>query len=168
MKAELFAINSIASLEGSYFFATDGGSLYRAFGYDDSVDAFSGATQWLSPYNGELLTDNMSVVFVDSQGKKWMGGSNGIQVHVGNNPKDLDSFTYYTSALPNLHITVITEAPDGNIWVGTEKGLSIFNGNSWITPTIEIPDPFITAIAIDKDGIVWIGTKKGVVEIEDN
>jgi hypothetical protein len=53
MDLENFRINSIASADGDYFFATSGARLYRAFDYNPSVDAFSGATQWSVPYNGQ-------------------------------------------------------------------------------------------------------------------
>lgn len=166
MEIEEFPVNSIASWEGDYFFATSGAKLYRAFDYDASVDAFSGATQWDSPYNGESITDTMFVVFIDKDGNQWMGGKEGIQVHSGNNPKDLSSFTYYYDELPDYYVLAITQATNGDIWVGTRKGLSIFNGSGWETITNGLPDLYVTSIAFDKDGGAWIGTKKGLANIE--
>jgi hypothetical protein len=164
---EFLGINSIASWDGDYYFATSGGILFRGKNFKDSVDAFTGATQWQSPYNGQNLTDTMNVVFVDSKGQQWMGGSNGIQVHNGHDEKDAASFTYYNNELADLIIHAIAEAPDGKIWVGTEKGLSVLNGTSWTTRTDGLPNLFVTAIAFDKkDGSAWIGTKKGLTNIK--
>jgi ligand-binding sensor domain-containing protein len=164
---ELLGINSIASWDGDYFFATSGGNLFRGKEFVDSVDAFTGATQWASPYNGQNLTDTMLVVFVDSKGQQWMGGLNGIQVHTGHDEKDATSFTYYNSELAGNIIHAIAEAPDGKIWVGTEKGLSIFNGTNWTIQTQGLPDLYVTSIAFDKiDGSAWVGTKKGIVNIK--
>lgn len=78
---EKASINSIASWDGDYYFATNLYGLYRTYNYNDSVDAFTGATQWGNPYNGTAITDTMFVVFVDSKGNQWMGGTNGVQVH---------------------------------------------------------------------------------------
>jgi ligand-binding sensor domain-containing protein len=162
---ETTGINSISSWDGDYFFATNGRGLYRAKGFNDTIDAFTGATEWLAPYNGENITSTMNVVFVDSKGRQWMGGTSGIQVHTGHEAKD--GFTYYNSELADSVIHVITEAPDGTIWVGTEKGLSVFDGTSWTTHNEGLPDLEVTAIAFDKNAVsVWVGTKEGIVNIK--
>ncbi len=166
MVLENFQINSIASAEGDFFFATSGARLYRAFGYDPSLDAFSGATQWDPPYNGLSVTDTMFVVFIDREGKKWMGGKEGIQVHTGQDPKQQDSFTYYYDELPDLYVLAINQAENGEIWVGTRKGIAVFNGTDWETITAGLPDLSITSIAFDADGSAWVGTKKGLVNIK--
>lgn len=166
MAVEDFSVNSIAGWDGNYFFATSGAKLYRAFNYDASVDAFSGATQWDFPYNGLSITDTMFVVFIDHEGKKWMGGTEGVQVHTGDNPKDQSAFTYYYDELPDHYILAINQAPDGDIWIGTRKGLGVFNGTEWEKITGDLPDLYISSIAFDKDGSAWVGTGKGLVKIE--
>lgn len=165
MAPENFPVNSIASINGDYFFATSGARLYRAFGYDASVDAFAGATQWSIPYNGFSVTDTMFVVFIDNEGKKWMGGKEGIQVHVGDDPKDQGSFTYYYDELPDYYVMAINQDTDGDIWVGTRNGLTVFNGTDWNLVS-GLPDPYVTSIAYDSNGSAWIGTKKGLVNIQ--
>jgi ligand-binding sensor domain-containing protein len=164
MDIEDFAVNSIASWDGDYFFATSGAKLYRAYNYDQQVDAFSGATQWDPPYNGLSITDTMFVVFIDKTGNQWMGGTEGIQVHSGHEPKDMGSFTYYYDELPDPYVLSICQAPDEKIWVGTRKGIAVFNGIHWETKTNGLPDLYINSMAVDKDGITWVGTKKGLVK----
>ncbi|MBN2806825.1 MAG: hypothetical protein JXR22_09210 [Prolixibacteraceae bacterium] len=162
---ENFPVNAITSTGTDYYVATSGAKLYRAFDYNESVDAFSGATQWDFPYNGFAITDTMFVVTIDQEGKKWMGGKEGIQVHVGDDPKDMGAFTYYYDELPDPYVLAIQQAPNKEIWVGTRKGLAVFDGTNWETITTGLPDLYITAIAIDKDGIAWIGTAKGLVSL---
>jgi len=157
-------VNSIASWDGDFYFATSGKAIYRAYNFNDSVDAFTGASQLSVPYNGNAISDTMFIVFVDSKGNQWMGGTNGIQVHSGHNSKS-NNITY-SSKLPNLHVHSIAEAPSGNIWVGTENGIAIFDGSTWTNNSTILPDPFITAIAFDADGSAWVGTKKGLVNIK--
>ncbi len=166
LDVEKFSINSIASWDGDYYFATNGHKLYRTYDYNDSVDAFSGATQWEFPYNGRCLTDTMFVVFVDKAGSQWMGGKEGIQVHSGHDPKNPGALIYYHDELPDTYILAINQAPDGNIWVGTRKGLAVFNGTTWQTITQDLPDLNITSIAFDKDGSAWVGTKAGLVNLK--
>lgn len=165
MIPENFAINSIASADGVYFFATSGARLYRAFGYDTSLDAFSGATQWSPPYNGQSVTDTMYVVYIERAGNQWMGGKEGIQVHSGDDPKGPGSFTYYYDELPDVYILAINQAPNGDMWVGTRQGLAVWNGSTWETITAGLPDLWVTSIAFDADGSAWIGTKMGLANI---
>ncbi len=172
MDIEKNQINSIASWDGDYYFGTSGARLYRAFGYNESVDAFSGATQWIPPYNGESITDTIFVVFIDKDGKQWFGGKDGIQVHTGHEPKDMGSFTYYYRDeanqiydLPDNYVLAINQAPDGKIWIGTRKGLAVFDGESWQTITDGLPDLYVKTIAFDNSGNVWIGTKTGMVNL---
>jgi ligand-binding sensor domain-containing protein len=165
MDIEKTGINSISCWNGDYYFATNTYGLYRAFNFKDSIDAFTGATQWASPYNGNAVTDTMFVVFVDSKGNQWMGGTNGVQVHTGHDSKL--NITSFSDVLPNLYIHAIAEAPDGKIWVGTEQGLAKYDGTNWATVKSGLPSLFITAIAFDKVGSAWIGTKMGLINIKN-
>lgn len=166
MTVENFTVNSIAIWDGDYFFATSGAKLYRAYGYDAEVDAFTSATQWDYPYNGQAISDSMFVVFIDNEGNQWMGGKDGIQVHSGHDPKAMSDFTYYFDELPDYYVLCINQAPNGDIWVGTRKGLARFDGESWETITDVLPDLNITAIQFDEDGSAWIGTRGGLVNID--
>ncbi len=149
-------VNSISAWDGDYYFATSGRSIYRAYGFNDTLDAFTGATQLAAPYNGDALTDTMNVVFVDSKGIIWMGGNNGLQSHTGHDTKQ-NNITY--AEITGRLITAIAEDKAQNIWVGTDKGVFIYNGNSW---TNKYENKFITAIAISPNGEIWIGTKAGL------
>jgi ligand-binding sensor domain-containing protein len=161
---ENFGINSIGNWDGDYYFATNGNGLWRAFDWNESIDAFTGATQWDYPYNGTALTDTMTVAFIDSKGQQWFGGRSGIQVHTGHLPKE-ENISFYDE-LVNPIVTCVSEAPNGDIWVGTEMGISIFDGFIWTTLTASLPDNYITAIAFESNGNAWIGTKKGLVSID--
>jgi ligand-binding sensor domain-containing protein len=158
---EKIGINSIASWEGNYFFATKGRKLYRAYNWVEAVDAFSGASMWDYGYNGYAISDTMYAVFIDSKGQQWFGGKEGLQVHIGHIPTSENTSFYDELVNPIVHC--IAEAPDGKIWAGTENGISIYDGNNWTPFSGNLPDGFITAIAFEKTGKTWIGTKKGLV-----
>ncbi len=167
MDIEKSSINSIASWDGDYFFATNLYGLYRAVNYREDVDAFSGATQWASPYNGNAAADTMFTVFVDSKAEIWMGGINGVQFYTGHDAKG--NITSFISELSNIRVHAIAEAPDGKIWIGTENGIAKYDGlTSTIIndSTMKLPNKFVTAIAFDKDGSAWVGTMKGIVNIK--
>lgn len=166
MTVENFTVNSITSWDGDYFFATSGAKLYRAFDFDETVDAFTGATQWDFPYNGYAISDTMFVVFIDNVGNQWMGGKEGIQVHKGHDPKDFEAFTYYYDELPDFYVLTINQAPNNDIWVGTRKGLAKFDGSNWETIADGLPGLIVNSIAFDEDGSAWVGTNKGLAHIE--
>jgi len=163
---EEYGINSIAAFNGDYYFATSGNYIWKCSNWDATVDAFSGATSWDPMYNGSAISDTMNVVFVDSKYRQWMAGNNGIQVHTGHDSKS--NITTYITELPNLRVHAIAEAPNGNIWVGTENGLTIFNGSSWATQTTLSQSNYITAIAFESTKNAWIGTKKGLISFKLN
>lgn len=61
---------------------------------------------------------------------------------------------------------VITQTPDGYIWIGTMAGLIRFDGVrlvSWEPPHgSQLPSPNITALLAARDGSLWIGTDAGL------
>lgn len=156
-----YGINSIGTWDGDFYFATAGYKLWRTYDWKESVDAFTGATQWDPPYNGTAISDTMFVVFIDSQGVQWFGGTKGVQVHLGHDPK-VDNYMF-SQELVNPRVHCFAEAPNGDVWCGTEDGISIYNGSAWSASTVALPNNFVTAIAF-KDGKVWIGTKKGLAQ----
>jgi len=160
------AITSIGVWEGNYFFATAGNKLWRASDWDESVDAFTGASMWDPPYNGLAITDTMYAVFIDSRHFQWFGGKEGVQVHIGNDPKS-DNYSF-KAELVNENVRCIAEAPDGEIWCGTENGISIGtvtdSGVEWNASTANLTSNFVTSI-IFQGNTAWVGTKEGLNKI---
>jgi ligand-binding sensor domain-containing protein len=161
-------INSISSWDGDYYFAVSGYGMYRAYGYDASIDAFTGASFMGSPYNGQAISDTMYVAYTDSKGRMWIGGTSGIEAITGHDIKDQINILYFYDELPNPIIHAIAEAKDGKIWVGTENGLAVFNNSdsTWTNNSNILSNKYVTAIAFDKDGSAWVGTKTGLVNIK--
>ena len=156
------AVTSIGAWDGNYFFATAGHKLWRTSNWDESVDAFTGATMWDPPYNGMAITDTMYAVFIDSRGLQWFGGQEGVQFHSGDDPKaDNQSFK---DELVDENVHCIAEDPSGNIWCGTENGISIFDGNNWNASNAALSNNFVTSI-IFQGNTAWVGTKMGLNKI---
>jgi len=66
--------------------------------------------------------------------------------------------------LPGVIInSLVTDSLD-NIWIATDKGVSVFDGVKWSTYTIEegLANNFVFDIAIDRAGNKWFGTYNGV------
>jgi len=82
-------------------------------------------------------------------------------------------FTNYTEAdglISNSVSSVVVDADD-NLWFGTNKGISRFDGTTWTNYNMDnsgLVDNVITAIFIDRDGVLWAGTDFGVSTMEGN
>jgi len=53
----------------------------------------------------------------------------------------------------------------GQLWVGTEGGLSFFDGKGFAPFTGPLPTGFVVSLFVDKDGAVWVGTDGGLARI---
>ena len=106
------------------------------------------------------------VMFTDSQGRIYFGtvgneeGGSDLWVYNG---QDLDNF--YSLSKP-FSIHTILEVPSGEIWVGTDTGVQIFdkqtlNLTASLTTTDGLADNRVQAFYRDGDRI-WIGTADGV------
>jgi ligand-binding sensor domain-containing protein len=83
---------------------------------------------WLQFTTAHGLVDNqVTTLFEDSQGRLWIGTSDGLSVRQGN------SFTNYTvtDGLLSNFITSIAEDLDGDIWVGTPNGINVWLEETW-------------------------------------
>jgi len=67
--------------------------------------------------------------------------------------------------LPQDAIQAITQTDDGYLWLGTDEGLSRFDGYDFVTFTKGdglLPSNSIKALARGRDGVLWIGTPEGL------
>ena len=145
------------------------GAIWAGTGFlptDDlpGLDRYDGQ-QWEG--NQFLEIDRTIVVmFIDSQGWIYFGT-------VGNEDGGSDLWVYDGRNLENFHsfpkpvsIHTILEAPSGEIWVGTDTGIQIFDKQTLnltvsLTTTDGLADNRVQAFYRDGDQI-WIGTVDGV------
>ncbi len=130
----------------------------------------------VSIYDGETFRhigadalgfDNVNCLLEDAQGNVWVGSfGNGIAVYNG------QEFTHYKEedGLSNNIVRSLAKAPDGKVWVGTDKGITIFDGG-----TMEYLNDkaifynSIEYILFHSQGSVWIATEnQGVYQRQSN
>src|SRR5436190_13083647 len=67
--------------------------------------------------------------------------------------------------LPQNKIQVISQTPDGYLWIGTSGGLVRFDGVRFVvfdrSNTAEFRDDSILALCPVSDGSIWIGSQGG-------
>ncbi len=68
------------------------------------------------------------------------------------------------SGLPQITVNVITQGPDGYIWLGTQDGLARFDGVRFRT---FLPSAWVQALMFDRSGTLWIGIYKGLKYYRD-
>ncbi|MBK8946245.1 MAG: regulator [Ignavibacteriae bacterium] len=113
----------------------------------------------------ELVSDNIFSLDYDSQNNLWIGGLGGITVYKNNEriksyiPKD---------GIPSGWIRCVKKAPDGKMWIGTDFGISRFDGKSWSVRNSKrwLIDDNVKDIAFDQNGNAWIATSNGVSAIK--
>ena len=72
--------------------------------------------------------------------------------------------------LSSPNVTGIAEDADGNIWIGTIRGLNKYNGSTYIAyyqGENGLPDDFISSMCSDGEGRIWVGTGSGISLIRD-
>ncbi len=144
---------------------------------DDSV--WVGTSRGLSHFDGETWTNypqaaglqpvSLDELAVTSDGMVWgttdtAGGLSlfwfdGVEVTTLASPEILDA-----------SVLTVTAAPDGTLWVGTNTGISKFDGENWTNYRPEIVGEriwpciigFLPSLAIAPDGSVWYGTSCGI------
>jgi ligand-binding sensor domain-containing protein len=126
--------------------------------FDKGVKKYNGTT-WTSYTTKEGLSSNeIMCMATDKAGTIWVGTlGEGLCVFDGNSWKKV-------TGPVDLYIETIEKAPNGDLWVGTRGGVSIYNGVTWkhITETGSLISNNITDIAFDNKGLPWITTNKGV------
>ncbi|NLT50639.1 MAG: T9SS type A sorting domain-containing protein [Ignavibacteria bacterium] len=73
------------------------------------------------------------------------------------------------SNLPYNYVTSVAVEGNGNIWIGTWDGLSMFDGDvftNYYSYTSDLPNDRISSLAFDHSGNLWIGTLRGIAKFD--
>jgi serine phosphatase RsbU (regulator of sigma subunit)/ligand-binding sensor domain-containing protein len=117
--------------------------------------------RWSEAKNVDVAS---STAALDQEGNIWFGHGNRGVIRYG--PQ---TWTTYTGEeqLQGKRITCITEDRSGNLWYGSEKGLSRQNvDKSWTT--LAVTDTLVYDVLVDRQGQVWVATARGVHRYDGN
>ena len=65
-------------------------------------------------------------------------------------------------SLPGATVTTLVRAPDGTLWVGTDRGAARWTGRDFQrVPEEALLDPYVNRLYADRDNRLWIGTTVG-------
>ncbi|MFC2123384.1 two-component regulator propeller domain-containing protein [Bacteroidota bacterium] len=113
----------------------------------------------------ELLSDNIFGLAYSDNDELWIGGLGGVTIY--QDDKRIRNFTP-KEGLPNTWVRCIHKAPDGTMWVGTDLGVTRYDGNSWSLRHSRrwLLSDRVRDIAFDQNGTAWIATSGGVSAIK--
>ncbi|HCQ12327.1 two-component regulator propeller domain-containing protein, partial [Flavobacterium sp.] len=81
-------------------------------------------------------------------------------------------FSHFTTddGLPTNSIYAITEDKNGNLVLGTDNGLTFFNGNDFKTLNVKdgLINPYVVAVFTDQKGVVWFINYNGKLQKFEN
>ena len=171
-----------------------GGNLWVVTSHNNSCLSMRKGDQWTGFTIPNVNESDLGQILVDKHGQKWIQmryGSlnpNSIIVFTENgtpdNPADDMSALLNSSAghgmITGTTVFAMAEDKKGEIWIGTEKGISvfytpenIFNGQNFDAQQILVTEggyvqyllenETVTAIAVDGANQKWIGTDRGGV-----
>ncbi len=156
----------IEDQDGFLWFGTNGSGLFRYDGI--SIKFFKTGP--------DSISDNyIFALFEDSEGIIWIGTRNGLNAYnkqtgkitvFRNDPNDSNSLSHDAFAWGSRSIW---ESSDGNIWIGTMKGLNRYDkGERKFTRYLHDPkDPhslghdIVYAGLEDRNGAIWVATLGG-------
>ncbi|MGD8353726.1 MAG: chitobiase/beta-hexosaminidase C-terminal domain-containing protein, partial [Pseudomonadota bacterium] len=118
-----------------------------------------------------IWRDNSSGVFIHPSvidgDYIWIGGEEGLfRVRIDNKRKKI--FTTFDGLISNS-VRAIAVDRLGFKWIGTDKGLSQFDGDkNWVTYDYSdgLPSNLINCVVIDPRDDIWIGTDKGLAHYD--
>ena len=126
------------------------------------------------PYSGDLHSDRISYLFVDSKERIWVGTYNGL--HVVNKQDTTvqlaESFFNIDGSFTGNIVTCLEEDVKGNIWVGTPNGLNRLTETGenkfkveYFTEADGLASNFIKGIAHGLKGNIWVSTNIGISKL---
>ncbi len=124
------------------------------------------------------LSNNIEYVYIDREGYAWFATTSGLQKFDGYNFTNYVYNTEDASSISYNFISTLFEDSDGKIWIGTLRGLDVFEKEYDVFSHMK-NDPFNTpvsninviergreAIVQDAEGFLWVNTMSaGLIKI---
>jgi ligand-binding sensor domain-containing protein len=104
-----------------------------------------------------LLSPQVRAYFETPQGRLWFLFDGGIVRVEGDDVRVFSEGRRYPRGAQ------VIEDRDGNLWIGSQRGLTRFREGRWTTFTSRdgLPDDDVTALHEDREGSLWVGTRSG-------
>lgn len=98
--------------------------------------------------------------FLCRQDTVWIHTTGGI-AKLNTVTENIEFYNTGNSELKSNHVRALALDSTGNLWAGTNRGVSRYNGKAWkkyTTANSNISPYYTNALTIDKDNNVWTGS----------
>lgn len=95
---------------------------------------------------------------IDANDNVVVGTNNGCYMKVNG------SYGRQTKGIKNTFISNITVDKNGNLWVGTDRSISRWDGDHFVNYDVEdgLTSDLVYVLFSDQEGFLWVGTNKGL------
>lgn len=128
-----------------------------------AVGAYDGKNWLWVECKEDTWKNDVNALFIDPSDQVWVGSSSGVwQAEpvecegLENEPSDDSSY-----------VQALTADRDGNIMIGTLRGLYTLRDHEWSGPMSGLGTTDIRALALDHDGVLWVGTDDGLAKLSE-
>ncbi|PWU05941.1 MAG: hypothetical protein C5B51_13350 [Terriglobia bacterium] len=114
----------------------------------------------------ELHGDAITAMLEDHKRGFWIAGNRGLILRRADG-----SLKYFDSSdgLPNNLVRALWEDRKGNLWAGTDGGLSRLEGERFVSPPSEKGAPdWVKCLFEDREGNLWVGMNGGLNRFRDD
>ncbi len=143
------AIKSIVTdLNGAIWVGTSNGVAVFECGGDPFRTACAGrlVVASLSNISEYLLREKaVNVIAIDGANRKWFGTNSGLFVTSADGREEIAKFNVENSPLPSNNITALAVRPNGEVFIGTDKGLMSYRSDATEGGTFNKPEDQILA-----------------------
>jgi ligand-binding sensor domain-containing protein/signal transduction histidine kinase len=104
---------------------------------------------------------------IDRRDNLWIAGTQGLlQVPPGGAPRRFG----VREGLPDPFVRSLWEDRDGNLWAGTNRGLSRLENSRFVAPSLEAGGErdWVRSIFEDREGNLWVGMNSGLRRLRDD
>lgn len=120
--------------------------------------------------NSKLIGNHISTLFIDKNGRMWIGTNNGLNI-LENNKLYSFQHTEASNTIWSNQVLCIYQATDNTIWTGTNNGLNKWNEKTKAFIRLERDrnqnSNIIQSIIEDANGDIWVATKNGLTSIRE-
>lgn len=115
-----------------------------------------------------LSSNRIEAIAQDTLCRIWAGGADGLNCYDGLKIKNYFHHPKDTTSLSGYWVRCIILSSSGELYIGTEQGLSIYNSeqdnfsNYYVPANDSITKNLINCIAEDKNGKIWVSTTCGL------
>ena len=106
-------------------------------------------------------------MLLDQTNRLWIGTWGGGLSQFDPTSKVFRNFTVQ-DGLPGNYILAIKEGPDGNLWIGSNKGLSRFDGTHFLnfSKINGLISDYAFSIEFDHNNHLWVGGHYGITQLK--